>query len=207
MPRTTLFSGLAIVLALSVAALAGQLAVSEWRAIRFLALSEEGRLRHLVANSVALPPSIRTGRDTLLACENVLLGQFYVFQPAKVQADITQHCADLAATATMRSPNWSLAHYLTALTSHLQGDLSARDASLARAQDLAPHEAWLATRRFDLAQKDRQSKALRTIADADIAVLLDSEAGRAQLVSAYLTDDALRTHVATVEAGREADQR
>ena len=200
-----LLAGGAVVAALGAIALAVQFASTEWRAIQFLAASPEGQVLTLAAGPVTLPPSIRTGRQTLLACEDALLGDLFEFQPADARGNITKHCAALAESARRRSPQWALAHYLTALTAHTEGDVAMRDAALLRSQDLAPHEGWLAARRFDLARKDLASNALRATLDADVAVLLDSEAGRAQLVSAYLADDALRAEIETAEARHETD--
>lgn len=204
-PRQGLFSGLVCLAALGALLTAGFLGLAEWRAIKFLAQSDEDRLRHLATAPVTFPPSIRTGRDVLLACEGVLLGDLFPFQPATVQTSINARCSDLARDAIARSPDWSLAHYAAALTHHIDKQPEARNLALSRSQALAPFEAWLAARRFDLARSNLQNNGLDGVFEADIAVLLDSASGRTQIVSAYLNDATLRAQVKTIEAVNETD--
>lgn len=90
--------------------------------------------------------------DLLSGCIFALESWKTRFQSQTDIAKVARNCADESERILGFNPNLSEAHYLKAYTAYIEDDYDLAVEFLARAQETAPTDQWLAVRRVGLAQ-------------------------------------------------------
>lgn len=169
---------------------------AEYAAVLFTRMTADQQLFALAEGGVHLPSSIRAERAVLRACDAALASPLGLFQPQETRAALQANCASLAREAHDRSPTSSWAHLAVAAAAQTDADFGQ---AIVRSQATGAYEGELAQRRFALgiSRLERGDDALKSALAADVAVLAQFSAGRAQLVQSYLAYPEQREFIAS----------
>ena len=173
------------------------LAMREYRVARM----SQGSTTDLFQTLAFTPPrralSLRADSVIFSACHRSLRSSLRQLQPAEVVNRIATYCLETAKSAATATPNSGQAHYTWALAAYQLEQPGIAAQHLARSQQVAPFESWLARRRFRLAvplQQELQDGATDLVAP-EVTGLLQSPNGRDLLARYYVATPDLRDQI------------
>ena len=148
-------------------------------------------------------------KAALMDCANALRPARIALLPAADRRSAVRNCRNEARIAHAWLPASGLAWLVMALADAEAGDRAGFAAALARSAALAPHEGWLAMRRFDLARAagcHLGGECRKTMA-RDGQVLLSYQAGAEYMALQYAASPALRPMLASLAQARPKAER
>jgi hypothetical protein len=124
-----------------------------------------------------------------------------LMRTAERQRDIGW-CADTAAHFAAAAPGYGYAWYVTALMAAEQKDATGLAEGLSRSYATAPTEYWLAERRVALAEAhvEELDPALTAAHDRDLALLVQSRRGIADIARRYVAVPGFRERIGDIVA-------
>lgn len=146
------------------------------------------------------PLSYRTTDEILRRCINVVGGLYGALQPTERIELARINCLAKAERATSQMPSYALGWYAKSLFSYQLGQIEHGNIALVRAQQIGPHEQWIAEGRVQLAEDhfDILSPAALTGHLRDLELLARSNRGVASIARRYVTQPAFRERITSV---------
>jgi hypothetical protein len=179
----------------------------EYATVLFSRLTESRQFAALTETGISLPPSVRSERIVLQACDTSMRSVLALFQAQARRDALRGNCADLANAASARAPTSSLAQLLVASTAPNDAEFSR---ALAVSQATGAFEGDLAQRRFVLAADriDRLAPEALAALSADITLLVQFPAGRSLVAERYLAlPEAREVMTEAIERAPEQSQK
>ncbi|MGB5558219.1 MAG: hypothetical protein WBN04_09435 [Paracoccaceae bacterium] len=168
---------IAFAAALCVAGVAGLLADTRaLAAIPGMALADAPR-------SAGLALTSREG--ALFRCDAAMTDPGFSLQAELPRNAVARACADLAALVLRDAPSHGFAHFIAAVAAQARGTAGRVALHLTASQHFAPHEGWLAERRFLLIGQAEPALRARLL-PKEVAVLLTTQPGAEMLAGSLV---------------------
>lgn len=154
--------------------------------------------------------SIASERLVLDNCVRTIFSVYARLQPSGRKAEVNDNCLTAADAIAKRSPSFSYAWYVGALTSALNRDIAGMNARLLQSQVTAPTEQWIAELRVNLAEDHlvELTSAVRANHDRDLRMLVATVRGITSIADRYVGQADFRDRItAIVDTMPEDDQR
>ena len=136
-------------------------------------------------------------RMLLDQCRVTMSSVYASVAPGGTRTSLIAGCADIAAVITREVPVHGYAWVVAAQAAMEQGDGSTFNRDLAASKSVSPNEVWLAYLRYYLArlyESDLNPEGEATY-DADLGVLIRSNAGIDELAARYRDEPAFRPRI------------
>lgn len=189
-----------ILMSLSLLATGVVLGQKEWSGLAEIGSADEMFFELKLISNSDHPLSYRTTDDKLRRCINIVGGLYGTLQPVERTEKARQNCLKEAESATNLMPSYALGWYAKALFLYQLGQPEAGDAALVLAQQIGPHEQWIAEGRVQLAEDNINilSPSARTGHKRDLELLAQSNRGIVSIARRYVTQPDFRERITAV---------
>jgi hypothetical protein len=165
-----------------------------------LATSVAERFEEFSRGSAALPIAETSRERQIRECYSTNQTIYARAQSTTDRNASLRSCETMALSVVSRAPTVALGWSVAAAFAGELGDREAFNSDLAVSQEVAPYEQWLAEFRVALIEQDGSlaSKALRSVEDHDLAILVKSNRGVASLAARYVEQPDFRERVTEI---------